>query len=77
MSKQRNCSFSTFIKLYYIAKSAMRPRAKPPNNRKYFHTKRKMDKKDIAVLKKKIDNAHQKKALVALEVKKQTRLWGK
>ncbi len=55
----------------------MRPRAKLPVNRRYFHTKRKMDKKDIAVLKKKIDNVHQTKALKELEVKKQTRLWRK
>jgi len=55
----------------------MRPRTKPPVNGRYFHTKRKMDKKDITVLKKKIDGIHQKKALKELEVKKQTRLWRK
>jgi hypothetical protein len=39
----------------------MRPTYKPPLKRKYFHKKRKFNKKDIATLKKRIEKINQKK----------------
>ena len=39
----------------------MRPRHKPPLNRRYFHTKPKIDKRDIYILKRKNALAKQKK----------------
>ena len=39
----------------------MRPTTKTPNNKRYFHTNPKRDKKDIAVLKKKLQNINNKK----------------
>ncbi len=39
----------------------MRPRFKPPINRRYFHTKRKIDDKDIALIKKRLKKLKQKK----------------
>ena len=47
----------------------MRPRYKPPVNKKYFHTKRKIDNKDISVLKKKIEILNQSKNKKRLEEK--------
>jgi hypothetical protein len=48
----------------------MRPRFKPPMNKRYFHKKRKIDKKDMAYLKKKIEFMKQKKKKDKLEGKK-------
>jgi len=53
----------------------MRPRTKTPLNKRYFHKKRKIDKKDIAVLKKKIEAVDQKKYVRELENKKRKRHW--
>jgi len=39
----------------------MRPRFKTPINRKYFHKKQKIDKKDMSYLKKRIAFLNQKK----------------
>ena len=39
----------------------MRPRSKPPLNRRFFHTKPKKDSRDMARLKKTIQAIHQKK----------------
>lgn len=54
----------------------MRPRYKPPLNRKYFHTKRKIDRGDITDIKKRIDLINKKKMIRELKekVKKFTRL---
>lgn len=51
----------------------MRPRHKPPLNRKFFHSKRKLDKKDINVIKKKIQSINNKKTKRELEEKKRFR----
>jgi hypothetical protein len=53
----------------------MRPRTKPPVNRRYFHTKRKIEKKDVAVLKKKIQVLHDKKIKKEFEDKKKKKYW--
>ena len=39
----------------------MRPRYEPPLKRKYFHKKRKINKKDMVTLKKRIDQINQKR----------------
>ena len=39
----------------------MRPRFKPPLNKKYFHTKRKIDNKDMLIIKKRLEKIKQKK----------------
>ena len=39
----------------------MRPRYQPPNKRQYFHTKPKLDKRDLNYLKFRIQNIKQKK----------------
>ena len=39
----------------------MRPRYRPPLTKKYFHTKPKVDNKDLAFLKRKIETIKQKK----------------
>lgn len=39
----------------------MRPRWQAPRNKQYFHTQRKIDKRDMAALKNKIDTVYQKK----------------
>ena len=46
---------------YNLMRDSMRPRTRPPLNRRYFHTKPRRDKRDIAVLKKKITALYQKK----------------
>jgi hypothetical protein len=38
----------------------MRPRFIPPKNKKYFHTKRKIDNKDMIKTKKRIERIKQK-----------------
>ncbi len=48
---------------------SMRPRYKPPLYRKYFHTKRKIDKKDMPFLRKRIAFLNQKKTKRELEKK--------
>ena len=47
----------------------MRPRYKPPVQRKFFHKKRKVDRKDMSYLKKRIANLNQKKTKRDLEKK--------
>jgi hypothetical protein len=39
----------------------MRPRYRSPRNRRYFHTKPKIDKRDMSILKRKIESIEQKK----------------
>ena len=39
----------------------MRPRYKPPLKRRYFHTKPKIDNRDMTILKRKIQVIKQKK----------------
>lgn len=53
----------------------MRPRTRPPLNRRYYHTKPKIDKKDIAVLKRKIEIRSKKKHSKELDIKKKKNLW--
>ena len=53
----------------------MRPRTRPPLNRRYFHTKQKVDKKDIAVLKRKIEVINQKKYKKELKNKEKKKFW--
>ena len=55
----------------------MRPRYKPPLKKRYFHTKRKIDKKDMAVIKKKIAIINQKRLKKELEDKGKKTLWYK
>jgi len=55
----------------------MRPRYKPPLKRKFFHTKRKIDKKDMVFLKKKIEVIKQKKIKEELEEKEKKLRWRK
>jgi len=50
----------------------MRPRYKPPLYRKYFHTKRKIDRKDMSFLKKRIAFLNKKK--IKRELKKEKKL---
>jgi len=38
----------------------MRPRYRPPRNKRYFHTKPKIDNRDMAILKRKIEVIKQK-----------------
>jgi hypothetical protein len=45
----------------------MRRKGRPPLNRRYFHTKPKVDKRDIAIIKKKIYTIDQKKYKEELE----------
>lgn len=52
----------------------MRPRYKPPLYRKYFHSKRKIDKKDLSFLKKRIANLNQKKVKREQEKKKSNQI---
>lgn len=47
----------------------MRPRYKPPLKRKYFHKKRKINKKDMVAIKKRIEQINQKKFLKELRRK--------
>ena len=39
----------------------MRPRYRIPNNKKYFHTAPKIDKRDMTILKRKIESINRKK----------------
>jgi hypothetical protein len=39
----------------------MRPRFKPPLNKRYFHTKRKIDNKDMALINKRLVKIRQRK----------------
>lgn len=45
----------------------MRPRHKPPINKRYFHKKRKIDNKDMVTLKKRIEHLKQDKIKKELE----------
>lgn len=47
----------------------MRSAYQPPCNKKYFHTKPKIDKRDMAILKKKIQRVEWKKSLKHYEEK--------
>ena len=53
----------------------MRPTKRNPNNRRYFHSKPKRDKKDIAVLKKKLQNINNKKQSNKLKNKEKGNRW--
>jgi len=55
----------------------MRPRYKPPMNRRYFHTKRRIDKIDLNFLKKKIEIMNKKKIQKELDEKEKKKLWKK
>jgi hypothetical protein len=55
----------------------MRPSYKPPVNKKYFHTKRKIDKKDMIFLKNKIEIIKQKRIKKELEEKEKKTFWYK
>ena len=45
----------------------MRPHYQPPRDKKFFHTKPKIDKRDMAAVKKKIQAIQRKKKLVHYE----------
>ena len=64
--------FVQYAKFYEVID--MRTRVKPPRDRRYFHTTRKMDKKDIAVIKKKIDIINQKKIKKEMECRERKKL---
>jgi hypothetical protein len=51
----------------------MRPRYKPPMQRRYFHKKRKIDRKDMSYLKKRISLLNKKKT--KKELKKKEKLF--
>jgi len=53
----------------------MRRKGKLPLKKKYFHTKRKIDKKDIVFLKRKVEIIKQKKLKNKTEKKEKRRLW--
>jgi len=53
----------------------MRRKGKLPLKKKYFHTKRKIDKKDIAVLKRKVETIKQNKLNTKAEKKEKRKLW--
>lgn len=48
----------------------MRPRYQPPIKKRYFHKKRRIDKKDMSYLKKRIEHISKKKVLRELNKKK-------
>jgi len=45
----------------------MRSSYQPPRNKQYFHTKPKMDKRDMATLKKKVQRIQRKKNIIKYE----------
>jgi hypothetical protein len=45
----------------------MRSSYQPPRNKQYFHTKPKMDKRDMATVKKKVQQIHRKKNIIKYE----------
>ena len=47
----------------------MRPRYRIPNNKQYFHTTPKIDKRDMTILKRKIESINRKKDKNEIEVK--------
>ena len=53
----------------------MRPRAKPPLNRRYFHMQPKIDRRDMTILKKRIEIINQKRHKKQLEDKDKKRQW--
>ena len=55
----------------------MRPRYRPPIKRKYFHKKPKIDKKDMAYLKKNIEVIKQRKTKQELDEKDRKMRWRK
>ena len=55
----------------------MRPRYKPPLKRRYFHSKPKIDKKDMVFVKNKIDTLHYKRIKQELENKEKKKLRSK
>ena len=62
---------------YHIFCCSMRPRYKTPMNRRYFHTKRKVDKKDLNYLKKKIEVINKKKIKEEINEKERRKVWNK
>ena len=46
---------------------SMRSSYQPPRDKKYFHTKPKMDKRDMATLKKKVQQIQRKKNIMKYE----------
>lgn len=52
----------------------MRPRARLPLNRRYFHKKPKIDKKDMAFIKEKTEFLYQKNLKKELEDKERKKL---
>jgi hypothetical protein len=53
----------------------MRRKGKLPLKKKYFHTKRKIDRKDIAFLKRKVETIKQKKLKNKREKKEKRKFW--
>lgn len=51
----------------------MRPRTRRPINRRYFHKKPKIDKRDMTILKKKIEDLNLKKHKKMLDINKRKR----
>jgi len=45
----------------------MRSSYQPPRDKKYFHTKQKIDKRDMATLKKKVQRIQRKKNIIKYE----------
>ena len=45
----------------------MRPHYQPPRDKQYFHTKPKIDKRDMAALKKKASLIQRKKSIIRYE----------
>jgi hypothetical protein len=53
----------------------MRRKGKLPIKKKYFHTKRKIDEKDIAFIKRKVDTIKQKKLKDKPREKEKRKIW--
>jgi hypothetical protein len=50
----------------------MRPRYQPPRNKQYFHTKQKIDKRDMTILKIRVDTLRNRQLKKELDKYKQT-----
>lgn len=59
----------------YFLDYIMRRKGKLPLKKKYFHTKRKIDRKDIAFLKRKVETIKQKKLKNKREKKEKRKFW--
>ena len=53
----------------------MRPRHKPPLNKRYFHTKPQKDRRDMQSLKNRIDSIHKDALKKNLKDKRRERKW--